>query len=1824
MTDYSDQLKKYWRAESLSFIATFKRYKQDEGFFNHFINPLTRKELFYPELDGLLLIDKRMSFYKPNVPDLIDGHYYRVDLKYNKKANRKKNPYSLQITSITDLNQEIVKNHLKGSLNKDFLIKDFQIKSIIERDKAKEHIRLRFERLNNPEANRIIANLLREVGKGMYSSKQRMIFELLQNADDSPGKEDVEFHIDASGDYFFVMHDGAPFNKDDVDAITSAAESTKRKDKRKTGYKGIGFKSVFTDSTEVWVKSGNYQFAFLKESELFKDFESFYFSFSDYTEFPGLIDKHRKKYQNDILVYNSLTDIPWQIIPIWQDELPDDLPTNTFNKFDNPVQFALKVGSNNVYSEDGYLSAIDNIVKRPQFLLFLRNVSKFRSPKNKVTVLRRDEENIIHIEKIRVEYHENQSQQKKESLKYIKQTYSDIPVNDKTFTETGIGLRKHSRTNDYGETTYYFTDYEGKEIDTIPPKLAASTETEISFGISFVENKISPEEDYIKGLLKYSSLFTYLPMEDNRFQLPFLVNADFVPSSDRQKIQGDNLWNKYIMIQVAEKHVETLAYFAKEFIKDNNTYSSYLSLLLKRILPDDDTAQQIIDNYNTTYIESLKCTEIVVNDENKIQLVSDTIVDDSGLVELFGYEIFYEIIKTEKKLPHPNLDATYLKEYKYLEVETIKLEELAGWITGDICEKLSEIIAKKQLYEDSKLLGWLDKLVEYIPENFGNICFIAVERTLFSLNLLIQEPDVWLINENTSDHVSLIQDLGYYPVEINLEKYANIRRYIGGLDCYVNNNLSAYNRIAETDLLPSLSIASKIELIDFLQNCEFMKGVGETKYFGELRLFVDQDGIARPLQNLICNTADIDVESLHKFKIAKDEFDSLSDESKKKLISKEKLFTSFFLNEVLFEEWSQQFNSKSITTYVEDLKKIYNWIEHPDKITASEWASIPWLYVDEERRFVTPEKTYWSQAFNKLSHEKYDLIKELFHDFEVKTLPLQECGALISAFPIKTDDVIGVDWTRIQELEMEQANILLDWMEADGAFSDFFIDYKLTANDNGKYTIDRNENEYIFDGSDEALKTYMSSNPELNLLFIELDRDLCDINRSKIGLLQGDQLIKLIIESGVYDQKLAEILPKNLTFKLLNDFICNLNELELFTDCEYSRDTPEHIILSRIIKEIDSIQEISSDVQNVINLLRSKISIDGNPLSRYTTNERVFFGTKEERKILNLSDILTEFQGESDVLDMVKESFSAITRKRVLRELIFKTEPLSSDEIHLKIESEPGDFYTVQQVVFHMFHKKYGGRNKRRQKKRFDEYYIENKLKKQLHIAYKELLDTLFELSFVELGDFKFQDLNILNCVDKNYAIEMEYLPDWLEEWVNIDQVERLDFLSKLGYNDANSAVVNLRKSMIAKDCDSNLLIRYFEESKPNMQIIWNSIIWLSNYKPDVITKNISIIKQINKYIKFRRDSVKRLTIPIIESIGLENKRRYTLQAVDVESKLLKINSQEHAPLIFSVLKDQTENAVFIDDNIDGLLNYLNVEVIELDEFIDSNVLVSNSKLWDEPFYRKWEHYKEYPIYIYDGKEIPFVRSYNNITINKFTRDLKDSVDGKYYISKILKKDVLNNLPDNFPRDMLTSLKGWHYRTLYDESLLDEDSFEYKENIDRLLQNRLGLSEDDQKQESGNAKTHAVYFLDENNFDISNIVDAGSVLSNIIDPEGNRISCIVRSAKGGLLYLDKDHWEMLEDETMHLIVIYPGNKPRIFKNRLELLEEEMAENVLFRIPNNKLTDEIDSVFDVLKSESHLILVTGEKMKESLFSKLRQNREFDGEENVAIGGEDFTV
>lgn len=1881
MKDYTEQLKKYWKTNQFSFIAILKKNADNKfGFFIDFINPINNLKLLYPTFEDIQIEDKRVSLYNKKVQNLIDGDFYKVELEYNSNAIAKNNPYLLQIKNVEKLDQDKVKQSLiiedsntvyvgqyqkisdkfccfknvmfkksgdilmhNGEAQQVFVSPNLNLKensfytfhikvnegklpnaipnSITELklNPYQEYIRLRFERLNNPEANKMIAKLMREIGKGMYDSKQRMIFELLQNADDAPGKEKVGFHIDISGDYFFIMHDGAPFSKDDMEAITSAAESTKRADHKKTGYKGIGFKSVFTDSTEVWVKSGGYQFSFLRNSPLFSDFDNFYFSSKRYVDHPEFIEEDILKFGNQRLNFDGSTDIPWQVIPIWQNKLPNEFHDTNFDVYPNPVQIALKIGKNNI---EEYKTAIEFITTRPQFLLFLRNTSQFNSPRNGVIVLRTDFEKIVEIKRLKGDINQ--------TFQYEKRTFEDIEVSNEAFQKYDIGLKKQTKTNKFDIETYFFSGLDDIEIETIPPKLASALMTEISFGISLIKNQITAELNYLSDEFKYSSLFTYLPMEDTRFKLPFLVNADFVPSSNREKIQGDNLWNKYILINVAEKHVLIVSNYALDFIIDKKKNCNYLSLLLKNLLPNDDSAQILIDSYNDKYLKQLKIIAFVANDSEKIQLLDETILDDSGFTELFGHDLFYEIIDTNKRLPHIDLNVSYLKKYDYLDVEMVDLKSLATKITPKICQLIGEEIANDKLYENSNLLKLLDKLVLLIPNLFGKIPFIVHQNKQFSLDALFKEEDAWVLNANTIEYKSLFDSLGYHTIDLELDTYTEIKRFLSEVPDYLNDKTLAFDRISKNSTLSSLDPFTKVRLIDFFKDSKFMNGIGEGKYFGELNLFNSEGDFPTPLSELLSRKDNLQIDTLRNYRICQKEFDLLPEYIKNKLIQKEAIFPLFILNSELFNNWILSFNHKNINRYVSSLKEIYSWLPKETEILQSQWSAIPWLFFDETSNFIESNDVYWSEAFFKMNEESYEILAKLFYKTKLKVLPNKFCGDLIKLFNLNTNSMLVEPWDVIKQIDTHTANTLLDWMEADGNYGDFFDNFTLVS-DSEMWDIVAVENYKVFDGENTQLKTYIRSIKELKLKFKELNSSLSSQNRVKIGLLQGDKFLKAIIETKLFDQDLAKHLPAKSEWKLIETFITNLSVFKLQTDVEYDSNSAEHILVNQILKHVEETDNFPYEISNLIVQFRGKIKIDDQPIRDFDLSDVIRFGKGEDRKELKLSDVLEEFKGESDVLDKIIESFVGITNKTKLRKLIFKTRKMDYEEIANRIEENELAYYTVHQVIFQHLIDLYVGPTTWKKEEEFDVYLFVKESFNELVDSYILFMNLIYELQLDKI-DFKYfgihgeETMDIKKCVLNTYAIESEKLRSWLINWIQVDSKNRLDFITKLGFNGSESSIVKLRKSALAENYNENEIIRYFDESKSNISLLRNTIKWLSDKSSKIVTKNIKLIQLINDIGIIKINYQGKLDIPIISDVNKNEIRSYSIVSLEKSQDVLVLKSkQEYSFEIFDKLRHEFENSVFVDESCGIFLDFfMNKKIIELEETIDFDKLFDNIIIWDAPFYVKWEFYKKYPIHIYNGNEMPYLRTFNDTTINGFTLDLKIEDEGEFYVSKILKNDILNNLPDTFPNDKLQHLKDWHYRTLEDESLLNEDTFEYKENIDRLIQDRLGISFEEQKKESGNAKTHAVYFLDSIGFDVSKVKNNGASLLNIIDPQNKTIECIVRSAKGGLLYLDKEHWDMLKKQNTCLVVIYPGNSPRLFKDREELLSEELAKNVLFRFKNTKNSNDFDGIFSALKEDTKLILVTSEKMKETIFSKLKKNNSFRSEGDSAVADDNFEI
>ncbi|MGL4994177.1 MAG: sacsin N-terminal ATP-binding-like domain-containing protein [Bacteroidales bacterium] len=184
------------------------------------------------------------------------------------------------------------------------------------------------------------------------SGKEIFIYELLQNANDYPYKENgitekvnIEFHITQKSLLF--MHSGSDFNEKNIAAICSINDKEKTDNKDAIGYKGIGFKTVFLDNNYVYLQTNDFSFRFDKEET------------------------------------KDIVDTPWQILPIWTNyktlaQAEKDVFNNVDKKF--RVKFALHPTNINILRGEGqnYIKMFKNVFQNERVILFIPNLDSVK------------------------------------------------------------------------------------------------------------------------------------------------------------------------------------------------------------------------------------------------------------------------------------------------------------------------------------------------------------------------------------------------------------------------------------------------------------------------------------------------------------------------------------------------------------------------------------------------------------------------------------------------------------------------------------------------------------------------------------------------------------------------------------------------------------------------------------------------------------------------------------------------------------------------------------------------------------------------------------------------------------------------------------------------------------------------------------------------------------------------------------------------------------------------------------------------------------------------------------------------------------------------------------------------------------------------------------------------------------------------------------------------------------------------------------------------------------------------------------------------------
>ncbi|WP_239617324.1 ATP-binding protein [Cohnella mopanensis] len=332
------------------------------------------------------------------------------------------------------------------------------------------------------------ASSLNALSGDLYTDSKRFIYELLQNADDSSNEDEyVKVWIKIFGDNLVVAHSGRPFTTRDLQGICNVNNGTKKSDLTKTGYKGIGFKSVFGQSDKVTI--------FTKDE---------YFRFDSTYSFEWKWEEPKETWEK---INDREFQFPWQIIPIYTELKEIFEPINKFLE-DNNANVATIIQMKNVNETS---QAAQSLSQNLNMFLFLKNISEINFDITELVSVEIDRKGNDRI-----------------SLKKGKSSKVDWLINTISLTvpdDVKIAL---------------------KDERNIPDKLLNADSIELSLAA-----KLDSDDSITKLSNHEKLLYSYLPTDETKYSFPVLVNTSFLTTANRESLHADSKWNQWLFKTIA-------------------------------------------------------------------------------------------------------------------------------------------------------------------------------------------------------------------------------------------------------------------------------------------------------------------------------------------------------------------------------------------------------------------------------------------------------------------------------------------------------------------------------------------------------------------------------------------------------------------------------------------------------------------------------------------------------------------------------------------------------------------------------------------------------------------------------------------------------------------------------------------------------------------------------------------------------------------------------------------------------------------------------------------------------------------------------------------------------------------------------------------------------------------------------------------------------------------------------------------------------------------------------------------------------------------------
>lgn len=741
-----------------------------------------------------------------------------------------------------------------------------------------------------------IPRLMDTLIEQVFLRSGRFIMEFIQNAEDAcmVAVKDRKIRygilrIELDKDKIVIMHNGKPFDKEDLIAICGL-KSRKKPEEGYLGYLGIGFKSVFKVSNKVIIYSrGEEEYCFKFDKE----------------------EAERIWGEN----------IPWQCLPI-------EIPTASL-EITLPKRFTTMFI---VYLKDpSFYEQIKESLEKLRYpvFLFLRYISEIEisidSSERKIKIIpqRSEERDGLKIEEIFVaegsEWHE---------FLVFRKTF-DIPEDIREDDATKRARRDKVKRR------------------------------EVSVAFLVKNDKLSK----IEGEM-ISGFYSFLPLEEARTGLGFLVQADFITQAGREQIVFEAKWNRWMMERVADVVEEAIEYFQE----NPNFCKSYLPIFeIEKSY--DDFYIELVEPILKRRIDGLLTDPKVPTPSGDLIPLSKAVVCSSEIRELVEKGIVkeddLEILFGEKGLRFISEDVKIGER----EVKVLRISDLLS--NKELIEKKKEDGAAIQflveVYKHADKVGKLPTGDAYVLDRWDNV--VLANECYFSAlpedvkNLLREYPGIKDILAK------------YRLIHPGLEGIRKILEKVGV-------KYRTYREICERGLLPKISTENRDKLSknDVLIISTLLK---KGNILPHKSIWVlAKDGNVRESEKVFLFDKNL-VDKLFKDVKA---FDGiiLDIDSYLRLDRDEEGWKEFFKNAgvKLIEDYWDEFISDYITYAIEQSKSKqllvkFTWIAKEVWKIKRGFLSARIPILTKDGRVVDPEECYLSSAYRP--QENWEMWSDLFN-----------------------------------------------------------------------------------------------------------------------------------------------------------------------------------------------------------------------------------------------------------------------------------------------------------------------------------------------------------------------------------------------------------------------------------------------------------------------------------------------------------------------------------------------------------------------------------------------------------------------------------------------------------------------------------------------------------------------------------------------------------------------------------------------------------------------------------------------------------------------------